>query len=312
MKKIIICSIMILTLAFTQSPIFALSSPELDSENDSIQVSDNESIEEVKINSDLDQLIMSVSNKDDKEKIFDYFYLPAYSKLEILEEGQNDDNNFDQIEQSNLETGKMLCSKSGKELDNELVALVTIGANQILSMDNIEITDDYCLYAKKYLSDELVTLINEKKNSYDESAIYSSNVYMTEPNEVTEATSVTTKKRTFKREYGSPSGAAYTMFKITVTWKYNSTKITSLTTTNQSITTPSFIQTTLQRKKTYISSSNNKYGYVQRGWGYVNLYYMDGKIDGYYIIDVKIKLGSVKKSNLTTISPLQWNSYSWG
>lgn len=316
-KNTVLLLILVLTMAMIPTSVFAESDiSKNQSINSELLSSDiGSACKEVTINKELDQLIMNMENEVDKQKVIEYFYTTAYEKTIIIDESEIPSTKFEDsislsTQNNSLKVGKELVSLSGDKLDDVIRNLVKKGATNILNMPNIKITNEYLDYANDYVTtDTMNKLISKAKSPIEvyELADITGSDYSNQSGIVQKATTSHTK--TFKKEYGSPSGAAYTMFKITATWKQNGTSITSLSTSGQTITTPSYMQTTLQKSKT---SRSGKYGYVQRGWGYVNLFYMDGRINGYFIIDVKLQLKTVKKQNLTTLSPGQWNSYSWG
>ncbi len=260
---------------------------------------------EIKINEKLDELITKVENKEVKEKLIKYFYLPAYSKVTICNSTCEAEAMVEKMKENSDDNYRLalhLISLDRATFDKEIKKLICDGADKISKMNGITVEKGYLDYIRPYVDNDIIKSIEEKYGTND----------MTVVDAIvdnTETKATTQKSKVFMKEYGSSTTVAYTMFKVKVTWSYNTSEITSLKTSGQQIVTPSYIQTFSAKTKT---THNGAYGYVQRGWGYTNAFYGTGQVVGYYIIDVKLKKGTVLKENLATISTSMWSSYSWG
>lgn len=298
MKKIkmksIISLCVILAICLVPSFSFATDS-NLNKEN---------GVNEIKINERLDELIAGIGNSELKEELIKYFYLPAYSKTTVCDNDREAEQMIENVVENSDENYRLalhLISLDKQTFDKEIEKLICDGAYKISRMSNITVEEDYLDYVRPYVDRGIVEKLESKneKNSGTVAEIFADGNNL----------KATKKSKVFMKEYGSSTTAAYTMFKIKATWSYNTSEITSLKTSGQQIVTPWHIQTFSARSKTTHSQA---YGYVQRAWGYTNALYGNGQVVGYYIIDVKLKKGTVAKEYLETISTNMWNNYSWG
>lgn len=260
---------------------------------------DSNALTSIKINEELDALLMGLEDDDVKLQLYDYFYLPAYSKLSLCDEKAASEkiNNMKSNSEKQYALAKRLVALDEKSFNEELSKLIEEGASVIAGMPDIVVEPSYINYVKPYVEESVIKALEEKTEGIEINDL------------MTASTQATSKSKTFMKEYGSATTVAYCMFKIKASWTSNGTSITALSTSNQEIVTPGHIQTFVAKKNT---SRNGAYGYVQRGWGYTNALYGTGQVVGYYIIDVKLHLASVSKENLTTIQAGLWNTYSWG
>ncbi len=293
MKKIISLCI-ILVVCFV--PLFSFAT---DSSSNRENV-----VNEIKINEKLDELIAGIENKELKEELIKYFYLPAYSKTTICDTASEAEMMTEKVVENSDDNYRLalhLISLDSQAFDKEIKKLICDGAYKISRMSNITVEEDYLNYIRPYVDSEIVKKLENKEGQ----SVKTITDILTDSKEI----NATEKSKIFMKEYGSSTTVAYTMFKIKVTWSYNTSEITSLKTSGQQLITPSYIQTFSAKTKT---TYNKAYGYVQRGWGYTNAFYGTGQVAGYYIIDVKLKKGTVAKEYLETISPNVWSNYSWG
>lgn len=311
-KNAIVILSIIMTVIMIPTSVFA--SNNLDTINDDIIEDD---YIEYKINKELDQMIMQIKDETKKQKIIDFFYTPAYYeeneydgnislKSDILTINKNVEDEF-------LKIGKVLVNLNGEDLDNAIKEQVIIGAEKILKMKNVQIQEEYINYSKDYISEQTMKnmQIKYKQGLKEIDLIENGDDEIELDESLVTPKATTSHTKTFSKSLGSPGGAAYSKWSSKATWSENGSTVTSFSATKGTITTPSFMQTTLQKNVTK-RSEKKVYGYVQRGWGYVNLFYMDGKINGYFIIDGKVKVGKVVKNYLAQISPQAYNTHKWG
>lgn len=304
--KRIIVLLIILAVCFTPSFAYAKGENTMSKSN---------SIIEVKINEKLDELIASIEDKDRKEAIYNFFYLPAYSKTTIYTsrtEAETDADVEKMVNQSekNYQIAKKLLTLDKAAFDRELEKLIKDGAVKISKMRDIIVEDAYLDYIEPYTSKDILSVL---KNKTSKDAVSSSFATEDMIKDKSSALSITRdsgqQSFLFKKEYGSASTIEYTMFQIKVTWRYSNGVMTGIDTDQQMIVTPVYVFTSLVRSEKY---RRGPYGYVQRGWAYRHSLNSSGQPTGYYIIDIKLKLRLIDKKNLTTLSPNQWSIYSWG
>ena len=263
----------------------------------------------------LSAIIMTVQNENDREQIANYFFAPAYEKYEILDE---DDNSYDgsfeslnstekniQLENEALELSKL----TGNDLKVRIEQLAEEHAQEIINDNDAVLTNEYVKYAESNFKPSVVANIKQKYSA-DSLKEVGVNEYILDSNSSKAAAK--TNKKTFKQTYGSKSKASYCAFWSTVTWKTSGGKITSLSSTTTKPTTPFYITPTSAVKNTTKTSSDKKTGYVQKAWGYVNVSYGDGKINGYYVLDIKVFGSNSSKMKGSTVAPIAYPNYKWG
>lgn len=202
-----------------------------------------------------------------------------------------------------------LSKLSGDTLKGRINELSEKHVEEIINDDEIILTDDYIKYAKSNFKPSAIHAIQQKQYS---DSLKSNDVKENLLDSKEPKASAKTNKKKFIKTYGSQSSAAYCAFWSTVTWKTSSGKITSLSSTTPKPITPSYITPTSAVKNTTKTSSDKKTGYVQKAWGYVNMTYGDGKINGYYVLDIKVFGSNSSKMKGSTVAPIAYPNYKWG
>lgn len=263
----------------------------------------------ISIYKDVDDAIMSVESKTDRDKIYNYWYTTAY--IQILDE--SDEKSFNEIgctdEKAALEIINSLVSLSGTELDNEIAKRLNRGTERILKMNDILIPDEYLNYVAEYIPTEKVDALKSKSELLKtvESGIMDSKNGSVDLNATTKTYSANMYKN-----YGNSDSFSKCKFGAKVTWTVSNGKIKSIKKSNVVMKKPSHISVTaLQRNKVFCNSAKTA-GYMQLGWGYVNFYYGGKGLMGYYLIDGKVWPGGKSKYKGATVTPDMWSRYKWG
>lgn len=268
------------------------------------------SVETVNIYQETDETIMSINNKEDRDKIYEFWYTPAYMETGFT----NADVSLTSIGNTNeseaLKIIKYLSQFTGAELDAKIAELINRNSDKILNLSNIQITTEYLDYVEKYLPKKTMNKLISKADQYEEVLIFENAIKAA--NTITAKASTKTYTKNMYKQYGNSSTFSICRFGTKVTWKVSGGIITSLSRTTPTITKPSHISVTaLQRNKKYLNSTKTT-GYIQFGWGYVNFYYGGKGLTGYYLIDGKVFKGGTGKHTGATITPAMWRVYKWG